>query len=137
MKNQDIPPYMKNDRFAKLTGIETIIDEEGRPSAILTIAEKHLNGLQTAQGGSIFTLADHAFALASNTDGRISVALNLSVNFINAARLGDTLRTKARELSRRRVISIYEITVLNQEDQLIATFTATAYKIGEQETISD
>lgn len=137
MKSHNIPDYMKRDRFAALTGIETIIDEEGKPAASLTITEKHLNGLQTAQGGSIFTLADHAFALASNTDGRISVALNLSVNFINAARLGDTLRTRVRELSRRRIISVYEITVLNQENTLIATFTATAYKVGDRQAISD
>ena len=131
MQHPDIPPYMKNDKFAELTGIELIIDQDGKPAASLKIGEQHLNGLKTAQGGCIFTLADYAFALACNSDGRISVALNLSVSFINASRRGDTLTTRVVELSRRRVISVYEITVVNQEEKTIARFTATAYKVGE------
>ncbi len=132
MEHPDIPPYMKEDKFAELTGIELVPDKDGKPAARLKITEKHLNGLKTAQGGSIFTLADYAFALACNSDGRISVALNLSVNFINAARLGDVLATRVTELSRRRVISVYEITVVNQDEEVIARFTATAYKVGDR-----
>jgi acyl-CoA thioesterase len=123
---------MNNDRFAELTGIELIRNENGQPMARLEIKEQHLNGLQTAQGGSIFTLADYAFAIASNNDRRISVALNISTHFINAAKLGDVLTTRVRELSRKRIISVYEITVVNQDDKTIATFIATAYKVGDQ-----
>lgn len=133
MNYSDIPPYMKNDRFAELTGIELSRNEEGQPMARLEIKEQHLNGLQTAQGGCIFTLADYAFAVASNSDRRISVALNLSTHFINAAKLGDILTTRVRELSRKRIISVYEITVVNQDDKTVATFIATAYKVGDQD----
>ncbi len=132
MQYPDIPPYMKNDRFAELTGIELSRNEDGQPMARLEIKEKHLNGLKTAQGGCIFTLADYAFAIASNSDSRISVALNISTHFINAAKLGDILTTRVRELSRKRIISVYEITVVNQDDKTVATFIATAYKVGDR-----
>jgi len=133
VRHPDIPDYMENDRFAELTGIELHKDREGQPVASLKVEEKHLNGLKTAQGGCIFTLADYAFALASNTEGRMSVALNLSVHFLNAARLGDTLTARTREISRKRLVSVYEITVVNQDDVNIATFVATAYKVGDRE----
>ena len=134
MQDKGFYPHMKSDKFAELIGIRVDKNENGEAVLSLEIKEHHLNGVDTAQGGCIFTLADYAFALASNSDRRISVALNLSTHFINPARLGDVLTTWVREISRRRVISIYEITVLNQDEKVIATFTATAYKIGEAES---
>jgi len=134
MQDQGFYPHLKSDKFAALIGIREDKDEDGKPLLSLKIEEHHLNGVDTAQGGCIFTLADYAFALACNSDRRISVALNLSTHFINPARLGDVLTTKVREISRRRVISIYEINVINQDGKSIATFTATAYRIGEAES---
>ncbi len=133
MRDQGFYPHLKSDKFAALIGIKEETDRNGKPVLSLKIEEKHLNGVDTAQGGCIFTLADYAFAMACNSDKRISVALNLSTHFINPARLGDVLTTRVREISRRRIISIYEINVLNQDEKTIATFTATAYKIGEAE----
>jgi acyl-CoA thioesterase len=122
--------HLKNDRFAEHIGIERIFCKDGYWTAQLTVAEKHLNGLGVAQGGVIFTLADYAFAIASNTDGRTSTGLQTNLVFISPAQPGDILQAHIREISRRKTISVYEIEIrTTQTDQLIALFTGTGFRI--------
>ncbi len=62
-----IKEYFEGDRFAMDAGI--IIDEikEGYALLHMTVDERHLNGAGWCQGGAIFTLADLAFACATNS----------------------------------------------------------------------
>jgi acyl-CoA thioesterase len=126
----ELAEHLKNDRFAETIGIERVFCKEEYWTARLTVTEKHLNGLGVAQGGAIFTLADYAFAIASNTDGRTSTGLQTNIAFISPAQPGDVLIAHIREVSRRKTISIYEIEIRNEQtDQLIALFTGTAFRI--------
>jgi len=126
----ELAEHLKNDRFADHIDIERFLCKDGTWSARLTITEKHLNGIGVAQGGAIFTLADYAFALASNTDGRTSTGLQTGISYIAPAPLGSVLVARIREISRRKTISIYEIEIRNEPtDQLIALFTGTAFRI--------
>jgi len=126
----ELAEHLKNDRFADHIGIERVLCDDGTWTARLTVAETHLNGLNVAQGGAIFTLADYAFALASNTDGRTSTGLQTNMAFISTAPLGSILRAHVREVSRRNTISIYEIEIHNEQTgQQVALFTGTAFRI--------
>lgn len=126
----DPAEHLKNDRFAAHTGIERFLCKDGYWTARLTVAEKHLNGLGVAQGGVIFTLADYAFAIASNTDGRTSTGLQTSISFIAPAPAGSILVAHIREVSRRKTVSIYEIEIRDElNGTLIALFTGTGFRI--------
>jgi acyl-CoA thioesterase len=126
----ELADHLKNDRFADSIGIERVLCDDGTWTARLTVAERHLNGLNVAQGGALFTLADYAFALASNSDGRTSTGLQTTMAYIAPAQLGEILIARIREVSRRKTISIYEIEIRNEPtDQLIALFTGTAFRI--------
>ncbi len=126
----ELAEHLKNDRFADHIGIERFLCDDGTWSVRLTIAEQHLNGIGVAQGGAIFTLADYAFAIASNTDGRTSTGLQTGISYIAPAPLGSVLVARIKEISRRKTISIYQIEVRDeQNDTLIALFTGTAFRI--------
>ncbi|MGE4488180.1 MAG: hotdog fold thioesterase [Kiritimatiellales bacterium] len=126
----ELAEHLKNDRFAEYIGIERFQCDDGTWSAHLTVTEKHLNGIGVAQGGVIFTLADYAFAIASNTDGRTSTGLRTDMSYIAPAPLNCTLAARIREVSRRKTISIYQIEIRDeQNDTLIALFTGTAFRI--------
>jgi acyl-CoA thioesterase len=45
----------------------------------MKINETHLNAVGVVQGGAIFTLADFAFAVASNSRGKIALAINAEI----------------------------------------------------------
>ena len=126
----ELADHLKNDCFVDHIGIERVFCKDGYWTARLTVAENHLNGLGVAQGGALFTLADYAFAIASNSDGRTSTGLQTNIAFISPAQPGDILIAHIREVSRRKTISIYEIEIRNEQtDQLIALFTGTGFRI--------
>lgn len=122
-----IKEFSENDRFAKTLGIELIEVSKGSAKAKMKIKDIHLNSVNTVHGGAIFTLADFAFAIAANTHGNIAVALNVNISFLKAVSEG-TLIAEAEEVSINRKIATYMIRVLNENNELIATFQGMAYR---------
>lgn len=122
-----IKEFSENDRFAKQIGIELVEVSQGCAKAKMKIKDVHLNGVNTVHGGAIFSLADYAFAIAANTHGNISVALNVNISFLKAVSEG-TLFAEAEEVSINPKIATYNIRVLNEHNELIATFQGMAYR---------
>lgn len=121
---------LERDRFAAHCGLELLSVTPGRARARLAIDERHLNGLGIVQGGAIFTLADFAFAAASNSHGTVAVAINVSISFIKATRMG-ILYADARELSQTRKLGSYTVEVRDEHDELIAVFQGMVYRKKE------
>ncbi len=122
-----IKEFSENDRFAKQIGIELVEVSKGSAKAKMKITDIHLNAVNTVHGGAIFSLADYAFAIAANTHGNISVALNVNISFLKAVSEG-TLFAEAEEVSINPKIATYNIRVLNEHNELIATFQGMAYR---------
>lgn len=117
---------LKNDRFALHTGIGLVSIGIGTAIAEMTVADNHLNGVNIIQGGALFTLADFAFAAASNSHGRIAVATNANITFFKGVSSGK-LTAIAKELNSGKTLSHYSVDILDQEGTKIAYFTATAF----------
>ncbi|MDF1591180.1 MAG: hotdog fold thioesterase [Desulfobacterales bacterium] len=122
---------VENDRFAKLAGIELLEVAEGTASARMKITRGHLNGVNTVHGGAIFTLADLAFAAASNSHGTVAVAINVSIAYIKALGRG-TLFARAREVSRNPKLALYLVDITDEGGDLVATFQGMVYRKKEK-----
>ena len=92
--NNDITGNVKDDRFAKYVGIELVEVREGYAVAELIVRDDHLNGVNSVQGGAIFTLADYAFAAASNSYGFITVGINVNISYYYVTFFNAINRTK-------------------------------------------
>ncbi len=125
--NDFIKTPADNDQFAKHSGIKLVAVGKGSARAELEIKEHHLNGLDIAHGGVIFTLADMAFAAASNSHGVDAVAVNVSISFFKAVQKGK-LFSEATEISRNRKLATYRIDVMDEAGELIASMQGTAYR---------
>jgi len=119
--------YFKNDRYAALAGIELLEVEPGRARAKMEIRDKHLNACDVVQGGALFTLADFAFAAAVNARGNMAVSVETSIRFFKSAAAG-TLFAEAKVINAHAKLETYETRVTNDKSELIALFTATAYR---------
>lgn len=126
MKN-DLIKNVRNDRFAKLTGIRLTEVREGFAVTELTLNETHLNGLDNVHGGIIFTLGDYAFAAASNSAGISTVALNVNITYFKSP-AGKTIRAVAEEISVKKRISGYKVDILDEDGSLIASFNGLGYR---------
>lgn len=119
--------FFENDRFAKHTGIELLEVSEGKAKAKMDIKEHHLNGVGIAHGGAIFSLADLAFAVASNSHGTVALAINVSIAYLQSVKSG-TLYATAEEVSRNPKLATYSVRVTNENNELIALFQGTVYR---------
>ena len=90
-----------------------------------------LNGFGIAHGGIVFAAADSAFAFACNAHGRISVALDVHISFIKAAKEGDVLTIEAKEIHTGNKTSFYDITIKGVEHDIVAVFKGTAYRTSK------
>ncbi|NLH40706.1 MAG: PaaI family thioesterase [Planctomycetes bacterium] len=124
---QAIRDFFKNDRFAELSGIELLEIGEGRAKARMPIQDCHRNGVDIVHGGAIFTLADLAFAAASNSYGTVAVAINAAIWYVKAAKEG-TLYAEAKEVSRNPKLAVYAIEVTDDAGDLIAKFEGMVYR---------
>ena len=116
-----------DDRFAQYTGIELVNCSPGYALARLTPENKHLNGLGFVQGGAIFTLADFAFAAASNEAGIPTLGINAAISYIKAPR-GKVITAEAKEASATKKLCTYEVTVRDENGELAAKMLATGYR---------
>jgi acyl-CoA thioesterase len=123
----DLRTFFSRDRFAANAGIELVEIAEGRASTRLTIDERHLNAAGVVQGGALFTLADLAFAAASNSRGAVALATSADIRFVKAVRSG-VLVAEAREEAVSRRLSTCVVRVVDESGELIALFTGTAYR---------
>lgn len=118
---------VEKDKFAKHNGIRLVSVGKGCAKAELEIKEHHLNGLDIAHGGVIFTLADMAFAAASNSHGIDAVAVSVSISFFKAVQNG-RLFAEAVEISRSRKLATYRIDVTDEAGEIIASMQGTTYR---------
>lgn len=126
MTERPFPSRLLADQFIKHVGIEPVYDADSPFWTRLTLKAHHLNGNGFVQGGCLFTLADYAFALACNMEGRNAVALDTTMSFVKAVSEG-TLYARVTETTVRRRVALYHITVETETGDLVAVFQGTAY----------
>ena len=131
MNNSDLIGFFGNDNYAALTGVEIIEAKEGYCKAQLKITKKHLNAINVVQGGAIFTLADFAFAVASNSRGQLALAINVNITFLKGVS-GGTLYATATEFDDPKKLGAYDVIVTNEKDEIIARFNGLVYRKGQK-----
>lgn len=127
LDEDEIKKFFKGDRLAEHLGIELVEVSSGGAVAKMKVKDEHLNGISTVHGGAIFTLADFAFAVAANSHGRVTVAINVSISFMKAATSG-TLTAVAKEISLNPKIASYTVDIYDDKNDLIAIFQGMAYR---------
>ncbi|MBX9449992.1 MAG: PaaI family thioesterase [Taibaiella sp.] len=123
---------MQKDVFSRWMGLQHIEVDKGYTRFTYTIIPEMMNGLGTVHGGVLFSAADSALAFASNSHDDLSVALEVSISYTRAARLGDVLTVEAKEIYSGRRTGVYDIRTYNQDNELVCAFKGTVYKTGKR-----
>ena len=89
---------------------------------------QNFNGL--VFGGIVMSVADQAFAYATNSIVSPSIASQFNIHLIAGAGTNDELTAECRVLRSGRRVGISEITVTNQEGKLIAKATGTTIVVS-------
>lgn len=123
----DLERFVAQDAFAHSIGVEVSAYGDGRATARLTIEPRHLNSGGTLHGGAIFSLADAAFAAASNSHGTLAVSIDASISYFTAVKAG-VVTAEAREVARNHKLATYLIDVTDDSGAPVAHFRGTVYR---------
>lgn len=128
MTLDEVRERFSHDRFATVNG--AVIDEirEGYAKCSMILNDTHRNALGAVMGGAIFTLADFAFAVASNWNKNPQVSLNASVSFLGKAK-GEQLIAEAHKIKEGRKTCYYEVMVSDELGNQVAHMTCNGFAV--------
>lgn len=127
-KRTELERLLAGDPFACLLGVAIVHAEVGRVRLCMTLREEHMNFNGSAHGGVIFSLADTAFGLASNSRGVIAVGIHADMAYTAPGALGEVINAEAEEISCTRRVGVYRVTVSREGGAVIGVFTGTVYR---------
>jgi acyl-CoA thioesterase len=128
---QILHKMLETDAFSRWLGLEVDEITEGGCRLHFTPTADMCNGFETVHGGILFSAADSAFAFACNSHGRIAVALDVSITFTKAVKVGEWLDIQAKEMYLGYKTSVYEVKIQNMHGDLVALFKGTAYRTSK------
>ena len=128
MNIEEARKYFSCDRFATDNGI-TLDELDGDHSVCsLLLSDRHKNAYGGVMGGAIFTLADFAFATLSNDRERVTVAQQVSINYLSAPK-GDKLIAKATYKKDGRTSCVINVDVVDDTGRDVAQFVGLGFKL--------
>lgn len=116
------------DPYMQLLGLETRLLEPGRAVVAAQVKPEHLNIHGSCHGGFLYSLADAAFALASNSHDTPAVALSTQMLYFKAVKAGEHLEAHASEENLGRRTATYRIEIRSKE-RVVALFTGTVFRM--------
>jgi len=120
-----------DDEASRGLGMEVVVIETDHAVVRMTIRDDMVNGHGITHGGYVFSLADSCFALACNSQGRLTVAAGADIAFTAPSRLGDVLLADARVRTAYGRSGLTDVTVSRQADgQVIAEFRGRSRTLG-------
>lgn len=126
---EELTKRFQADRFAAQAGVEIREAEPGRVLCAMPLRPCHMNANNAPMGGAIFTLADFAYAVASNgfTD-KIIVSQQVAITFLAPAK-GSELLAEAKCLKSGRTTCLYEVDVRDELGTYVAHATVNGFTV--------
>ena len=103
--------------------------EDGFARVSLTVSDEMLNGHSICHGGVIFSLADSAFAFASNGGGDSVVAAGCDINFVKPVPPGARLTAVCRRRHSRGRSGIYDAEITDDQGDAVAFFRGRGRRV--------
>jgi acyl-CoA thioesterase len=129
MEPELIAKVFERDQFARANGMRVVEVRQGFAQTEMTVEPRHLNSVGVLQGGALFTLADLAFAAASNSHGVVALACQADMTWFKAVTSGKLTAT-AEEIARTRKLSTCVVRITDEAGELVAQFKGLAYIKG-------
>jgi acyl-CoA thioesterase len=122
---------VETEPYARKLGMRLLELGPGHAVVEMPVHEELSNIFGMIHGGAIFSLIDEAFQVSCNSHGTVALALNVNVTYHQPPLNKGMLRAESVELHRSKRTATYEIRVTDDEENLIASCLALAYRKGE------
>ncbi|MBM3155859.1 MAG: PaaI family thioesterase [Chloroflexi bacterium] len=116
--------------YAHIMGMKLVELSKGYAKVQMELKKEFLNWENLIHGGVIASLLDQAFGCSLNTLENIYVAVQLNVNYLAAAPVGETLFAESKVIYAGKKLGVSEMTVVDSKDKTIARATGTTVSLG-------
>lgn len=121
-----VQEFFEKDRYATVNGAKIEDIDEGYAKIVMDLDEHHYNAVGGVMGGAIFTVADFAFAVAANWQGKICVSQTSQITYLGGVK-GKQLIAEARCVKAGRSVAYYLIEVTDELGNQVAHVTASGF----------
>ncbi|MDG1146678.1 MAG: hotdog fold thioesterase [Crocinitomicaceae bacterium] len=118
---------LDRDAFSAWLNLNIIKIEKGNCTLSCTVNSQMLNGFDILHGGITYSLSDSALAFAANAYGYKCVSVETSISHLYPVKNNQALTITANEIHRGKSIGVYQVEILNDENQLISKFKGTVH----------
>lgn len=115
----------KDEPIASFLNMKLVELSPGYSKIVMKLVPEHVNFNGLIFGGIIMSLADEAFAYATNSIITPNVASQFNIHFIAGARVGNILTAECKVVKSGKRVCISEMVVSDQEGKTIAKATGT------------
>ena len=131
MSNKELLEEAKSifygDKYAsQVTGVEILDADVGYSKVALKLDERHMNAVGQVMGGVYFTIADYAFAIASNFRQPPTVTQTSQIVFLSPIK-GDSIFAEAVCIRSGRTTCFYKIIITDESGAQNAYVTTTGF----------
>jgi acyl-CoA thioesterase len=113
-----------HDPWSEMLGIRPVGDSVP-PALAMDLTDDHLNFLQSAHGGAMFTLAETAARTAAETEGDQPLLVDAHLVLTSGGTGGDVLTARVHPTSIGRTLGVYRVEVTRGDGRLVGEMTAT------------
>jgi acyl-CoA thioesterase len=121
---------LEQDLFSQWLGINIIEQRDGFLKIKMQVRPEMCNAFNIIHGGVIFSFADSALAYISNASGRHAVSIESSISNLKSVYSGELIYATASRIREGNSISVFNVQVTRQGDELIADFKGTVLRKG-------
>ena len=119
---------MARDEFSRSLGMSIVEIAPRRSTVRLTVRPDMVNGFGVCHGAVTYAVADSALAFACNTHGRVTMAIENSIGYPAAVKVGDVITAVAVEDSATNRLAFCSVRVTNQDGTVVAMFRGTVFR---------
>lgn len=113
------------DPWSRHLGIRIREESDDGVVAEMPLAGQHMNFLDGAHGGALFSLAEAALRAAAGLGGGIPVVLDAHLALTAGGAEGDIFTATTRPVSVGRTLGVWRVTVERSDGRTVGEFTGT------------
>jgi acyl-CoA thioesterase len=109
-------------------GLGVVLVAEEPLTLQLVVEVRHTNFLGIVHGGVVYSLADVALSVATNSGGTRSVMIDSHVVLTAPSEPGDVITATVETITSGRTMASHRITVTRGDGRVVANFTGTVLR---------
>ena len=121
----------KSTGFHQLIGVHVVELGQGYAVTEIEIEEKHLNPLNIAHGGVLFSMMDITMGMAARTVGKQVITIEMNINYLSPVKLGEKVKATGKIVHAGNKTTVAVCEAYAEDGRLLAVARETFFNVQD------